>query len=56
MDEIYKVVLICFFDWICVVGMVELVGFDLVILEVCKVMIEMVVCDLFLYGGDFVKG
>lgn len=50
-DEIYKIVIICFDQCIWVGGMVEIVGFNKVLLQQCCEILEMVVCDLFLCGG-----
>lgn len=51
-DEIYKIVVICFDDCICVGGMVEIVGYDMVLKVKCCVMLELVVNDLFFGVGD----
>lgn len=52
LDEIYKVVVMCFDDCICVGGMVQIVGYDKCFdLGKCK-MLEFVVNDLFLGVGD----
>lgn len=51
-DESYKVVVICFDDCICVGGMVEVVGFDLLLLQCCCEILELVVRDFYLKGGD----
>lgn len=51
-DEIYKVVIICFDQCICVGGMVEIVGFDLLLNLCCCEILEMIIIDFYFEGGD----
>lgn len=55
MDEIYKVVIIWFGDCIWVGGLVEIVGYDLMLNDRCCVMLMKFVIELFGGVGDFVK-
>ena len=55
MDETYKVAMTRFDDRIRVAGTAELAGFDTLIPEKRKATIDMVIKDLFPFGGDFSK-
>lgn len=55
MDETYKVAMTRFDDRIRVAGTAELAGFNTLIPEKRKATIDMVIKDLFPFGGDFSK-